>query len=440
VVDPVVGIVGGVATVLSFTPLAPVAAPIAIGSGVYLAGRTAFKQADYLNHGGEWGDRESLMNMGMIAATALPVGGSALRSIGMVRAGIPGSRALPGSIGALPMRSGTVTLAGREFAYNASPYAAQVANYTRTAGGLNMAAHGLDATAMAVGAPLVVQSGVDLAMHGGDMSGLELANSVLGLGTGVMGTGAGVRTIASYRPGRGPANPPETPGQQVPVLEPDAIIIPGENGGPEQIVVRGSTRSTRDLTPIAGRGNPDIVRVRAEDGQMVDAVVLGDQPAGADAIFVPKQGDVPRPQDVAGKTHVLLRDPATGAPLICLCEAMFPFRWVLWTLGECFPPDINPRKLAPPHQRPIPSSRSAGCDSRTNGRLANSMCRSSTARRARSTSPCRSIRPGHFPSPVPADATSMRQSIPSVQWRPSRSRRIISGRPSAARRTCEKCR
>jgi hypothetical protein len=316
VVDPVVGIVGGVATVLSFTPLAPIAAPIAIGSGVYLAGRTAFRQADYLNHGGEWGDKESLMNMGMIAATALPVGGSALRSVGMVRAGIPASRALPGSIGALPMKSGTINLAGREFAYTASPYASQVANYTRTAGGLNMAAHGLDATAMTIGAPLVVQSGVDLAMHGGEMSGLELANSVLGLGTGVMGTGAGVRTIATYRPGRGTGNQSDTPGQQVPVLEPDSIVIPGENGGPEQVVLLGSTRSTPDLTPIAGRGNPDIVRVRAEDGQMVDAVILGDQPASADAIFVPTHGSVPRPQDMAGKTHVLLRDPATGTPLI----------------------------------------------------------------------------------------------------------------------------
>jgi hypothetical protein len=313
--DPIVGIVGGVATVLSFTPLAPVAAPIAIGSGMYLAGRTAFKQADYLNHGGEWGDKESLMNMGMMAATALPVFGSGLRSIGMVRAGIPVSRALPGSIGALPMKSGTVTVAGREFAYKASPYAGQVANYTRTAGGLNMAAHGLDATAMTIGAPLVVQSGVDLAMHGGEMSGLELANSVLGLGTGVMGTGAGVRTIATYRPGRGTGNQSDTPGQQVPVLEPDSVIIPGENGGPEQVVL-GSTRSRPDLTPIAGRGNPDIVRVRAEDGQMVDAVILGDQPASADAIFVPTHGSVPRPQDMAGKTHVLLRDPATGTPLI----------------------------------------------------------------------------------------------------------------------------
>ena len=316
VVDPVVGIVGGVATVLSFTPLAPIAAPIAIGSGVYLAGRTAIKQADYLNHGGEWGDKESLMNMGMIAATALPVGGSALRSFGMVRAGIPASRALPGSIGALPMRSGTLNLAGREFTYTASPYATQVANYTRTAGGVNMAAHGLDATAMAVGAPLVVQSGVDLAMHGGDMSGLELANSVLGLGTGVMGTGAGVRTIATYRPGRGTGNLGDTPGRQTPALEPDAVIIPGENGGPEQVVVLGTARSTPDLTPIAGRGNPDIIRVRAEDGQMVDAVVLGDQPASTDAVFVPRHGELPRAQDVAGKTHVLLRDPATGAPLI----------------------------------------------------------------------------------------------------------------------------
>lgn len=316
VVDPVVGIVGGVATVLSFTPLAPVAAPIAIGSGVYLAGRTAFKQADYLNHGGEWGDKESLMNMGMIAATALPVGGSALRSFGMVRAGIPASRALPGSIGALPMKSGTINLAGREFAYTASPYATQVANYTRTAGGLNMAAHGLDATALTVGAPLVVQSGVDLAIHGGDMSGLELANSVLGLGTGVMGTGAGVRTIATYRPGRGTGNLADTLGQQTPVIEPDSIIIPGRDGGPEQIVVSGPTRTTADLTPIAGRGGADIIRVRAEDGQMVDAVVLGDQPTSADTIFVPRHGELPRTQDVAGKTHVLLRDPATGAPLI----------------------------------------------------------------------------------------------------------------------------
>ncbi|WP_394891645.1 enterotoxin A family protein [Mesorhizobium sp. AaZ16] len=316
VVDPVVGIVGGVATVLSFTPLAPVAAPIAIGSGVYLAGRTAFKQADYLNHGGEWGDKESLMNMGMMAATALPVGGSALRSFGMVRAGIPASRALPGSIGALPMKSGTINLAGREFAYTASPYATQVANYTRTAGGVNMAAHGLDATALTVGAPLVVQSGVDLAIHGGDMSGLELANSVLGLGTGVMGTGAGVRTIATYRPGRGTGNLTDTPGQQTPVIEPDSIIIPGRDGGPEQIVVSGSTRTTADLTPIAGRGGADIIRVRAEDGQMVDAVVLGDQPTSADTIFVHRHGELPRAQDVAGKTHVLLRDPATDAPLI----------------------------------------------------------------------------------------------------------------------------
>ncbi len=146
VVDPVVGLVGTGATLLSFTPLAPVAAPIAIGSGIYLGGRAVIRQSDYLDHGGEWGDTESLMNVASVAMTALPVIGSSMRTFGMAaRTEMSFGRSLQANFGAMRMKDSTFRLGGRNFNLQASPYAASARSYLNSARAMNVAAHGLEA-------------------------------------------------------------------------------------------------------------------------------------------------------------------------------------------------------------------------------------------------------------------------------------------------------
>lgn len=193
-VDPLIGLGTGIATVLSFTPLAPVAAPIAYTGAAYLGARALMKEVDYLNHGGEWDDGASLMNIGSVVTTVLPGVSSTFRTVGMAGKVALGEKeinalqAFRGSIGA--------TRAG-------SPLADATQTYMQSGTKLNKAAWGVDVGAVSAGLPLVGASIVDLASNGDQMSGLQFANAILGVGTGVTGTGLGIHGLRMLRPGTG---------------------------------------------------------------------------------------------------------------------------------------------------------------------------------------------------------------------------------------------
>ncbi|TIO53897.1 MAG: hypothetical protein E5X80_08430 [Mesorhizobium sp.] len=265
IIDPVVGLVGTVATVASFSGvLAPVAAPVALASGAYLGGRTAYMQTQYLTHGGEWGDSESLMNMGMMATVALPVGSSTLRTIGM--AGKPlatGARmslwnASRASIGAVRANSELATAAG---------------TYMRSTTTINRVARGMDWSAIGIGAPLMAASAHNLFLYGDQMSGLQLADALTGLGVGAIGTGMGVRNL----------------------------------------------RATKPQTQSSAMPRSGTIELVDETGRTITARHLGPPPKSSDDILLPEpdgtqpRGDDPRHQS---KTHILVRDPDTGEAVV----------------------------------------------------------------------------------------------------------------------------
>lgn len=268
IIDPVVGLVGTVATVASFSGvLAPVAAPVALASGVYLGGRAAYMQKQYLSHGGEWSDGESLMNMGMMATVTLPVGSSTLRTIGM--AGKPlasGTRmslwnASRASIGAVSANSELATAAA--------------GTYMRSTTTLNRVARGMDWGAIGVGVPLMAASAHNLFLYGDQMSGLQLADALTGLGVGAVGTGMGVRNLRATKP-----------------------------------------QQTQPSAPLPRAGTIELVD---ETGQTITARHLGAPPKNLDDILLPEpdgtqpRGDDPRHQS---KTHILVRDPDTGEAFV----------------------------------------------------------------------------------------------------------------------------
>ncbi|MFD2057409.1 LysM peptidoglycan-binding domain-containing protein [Mesorhizobium calcicola] len=188
VVDPLVGIGTGIATILSFTPAAPIAAPLAYTGAAYLGTRAVINQVNHLEHGGEWDDRESLMNIASAATTVLPMASSGLRTIGLAGKEMTALQAFRGSIGAT--RSG-------------SSLALETRSYMQSTAGLNKAAWGMDVGSVIVGAPLLATSAYDLAVNGDQMNGLQLANALTGLGTGITGTGLGIHGLRTLRPGTG---------------------------------------------------------------------------------------------------------------------------------------------------------------------------------------------------------------------------------------------
>ncbi|TSE02890.1 LysM peptidoglycan-binding domain-containing protein [Mesorhizobium intechi] len=234
VVDPLVGIGTGIATILSFTPAAPVAAPLAYTGAAYLGTRAVINEVNHLDHGGEWYDAESLTNIASAATTVLPMASSGLRTIGMAAksetflAGLSASpRAFAGSIGAT--RSDWAL-------------ASETRTYMQSSARLNKAAWGLDVGSVIVGAPLLATSAYDLAANGDQMNGLQLANALTGLGTGVTGTGLGIHGLRTLRPGTGEQAAPNAPGANPP---------PG-NGGPFQQPPGG--KGPRQSPPALGSG------------------------------------------------------------------------------------------------------------------------------------------------------------------------------------------
>ncbi|MER9231646.1 LysM peptidoglycan-binding domain-containing protein [Mesorhizobium sp. M0622] len=219
VVDPLVGIGTGIATILSFTPAAPIAAPLAYTGAAYLGTRAVINQVNHLEHGGEWDDTESLMNVASVATTVLPMASSGLRTIGlagreMTAAGLAGKemtalQAFRGSIGATR---------------SSSPLALETRTYMQSTAGLNKAAWGADIGSVIVGAPLLATSAYDLAVNGDQMNGLQLANALTGLGTGIAGTGLGIHGLRTLRPGTGTQASANGPGANQ----------PPSSGGPHQ--------------------------------------------------------------------------------------------------------------------------------------------------------------------------------------------------------------
>ncbi|MCF6118253.1 LysM peptidoglycan-binding domain-containing protein [Mesorhizobium muleiense] len=240
-IDPIVGIGTGVATILSFTPAAPIAAPIALAGAAYLGTRAAINQHEHISRGGEWTDTQSIMNVVSIATTVLPLGSSAMRLGGLVRAGVPRGTAFMASIG------GTRTT---------NTYADDIAQYMRSGATSNRIAYGIDATTVAAAVPLVGVSGYDMVVNGGDMNGLQLASSMINFGAGAFGTGMGIRGL-SVRPGSGQTGTGshgQNPQQGADGPVPDGVVPPPGN-------------TTGRLAIAAGdSGRPMVIHEQGHDG------------------------------------------------------------------------------------------------------------------------------------------------------------------------------
>jgi uncharacterized protein (DUF433 family) len=251
-IDPIVGIGTAVATVASFTPLAPVAAPIAIAGGAYLGTRAAINQHEHISRGGDWTDTQSIMNVASIVTTALPLGSSALRMGGLVRAGLPRGTAFMASIG------GTR-------ATNA--YADDIAQFMQSGAKSNRIAYGIDATTVAAAVPLVGVSGYDIVVNGGEMNGLQFANAVLNFGAGVFGAGMGIRGL-SIRPGSGQTG---DHGQNAQQGTPDGLV-------PEGVIPPPNDTTGRPAITAGDRGRPMVVHEQGPDGvyRPTDKVVFHD--------------------------------------------------------------------------------------------------------------------------------------------------------------------
>jgi hypothetical protein len=167
VADGTVGVVTSVATIMSFTPLAPVAAPIAIAGGTYLGVRAATRLADMAAaHGQSWLSKEGMLDLSMVATSALPLAAGSFRLVGLLRSGMSVAPALRTGFGAFYFRN---PLAGPFPA----TYAADAHLLMADGGALFATAKGLDMASMTIGTPLMVESGYDTAVHWNEMSGFD---------------------------------------------------------------------------------------------------------------------------------------------------------------------------------------------------------------------------------------------------------------------------
>lgn len=322
-VDPLIGLGTGIATVLSFTPLAPVAAPIAYTGAAYLGARALIKEVDYLNHGGEWDDGASLMNIGSVVTTVLPGFSSTFRTVGMAGKVAIGEKeinalqAFRGSIGA--------TRAG-------SPLADATRTYMQSGTKLNKAAWGVDVGAVAAGLPLVGASIIDLASNGNQMSGLQFANAILGVGTGVTGTGLGIHGLRTLRPGTGEeANPASFDADASPDYTDSSTSGPaiGHSGKPMKLLeadADGAFVDTGELVyhdpafPVI-RQDVDDAGSASEPGTALVPVSRsstkpeGDAPADSDPIVVPGEvvlANTQRPLIWDPQSRSFTGDPASS--------------------------------------------------------------------------------------------------------------------------------
>ncbi|MFQ3786228.1 DUF4781 domain-containing protein [Halomonas sp. A29] len=247
IVDPLVGIGTGVATVLSFTPAAPVAVPLALLGSGYLGYRAFEHQRNHMQRGGNWNDLESGLNYLSIATTFLPVKAGGFRMVGMARNS------------SLNMTRGEVFLASIGAVKPNSALAANANTYMRSTDVWNRLARGADWGAITTGLPLMGVSGYQLAVNGDQMNGLQKFDAVLGLSTGFAGTGLGIYGLRTTRPLREPTvtptpkpDGPPSPdgGGSTPLPRPD-MDTSGVTGGTSQRPSADGTQSGRD-TPVPG--------------------------------------------------------------------------------------------------------------------------------------------------------------------------------------------
>ncbi len=195
------GIVAGAATIVSFVPGGQWAIPIAIASGAALGSKALYKEGEHLLQGGDF-DSQSAWNIATGVTAFLPVGAGALRTFGLARSGLTTSKAFAGGFGMARMSDASWGVGKLRVNVTQSPYAGQVASYMQSGSKLTNVAWGLDAGGVVTGVPLLAKSAEDLAMHGGEMSFAELANTIMSIGTGAVGTGLGGRGLLYNIPGR----------------------------------------------------------------------------------------------------------------------------------------------------------------------------------------------------------------------------------------------
>ncbi|EKF17672.1 SAM-dependent methyltransferase [Nitratireductor pacificus] len=198
IADATIGIVGAAAEgVALLFPLArPLAQPIAMGTGLYLGGKQI--KEEFVDHwlvqGGNL-DEQSFWALAGGLTISLPMAASVGRGVGLRRTGMSWGHALAGGFDmASASGRGLMSFGG------ALPSEAAVREAMKTMRGsgsraLNRTILGLDAGGLLVGLPLLGQSLAELIERGGDMSLVEIADSIVGLSMGTIGTGLSIRGL-----------------------------------------------------------------------------------------------------------------------------------------------------------------------------------------------------------------------------------------------------
>jgi LysM repeat protein len=182
-VDIGVGIVTGLATIASLTPLAPVAAPVAMAGGAYFAIRGGEELVSLHDHGVSLTAPQAYQLWFQTALSALPLGGGFLRSAGLFGDGMTATAALRTGFGAIGA---------------STPYSADATALMADGGGVYTAAKVLDTIAMIAGAPQLAASapGAFQAMFGGKgEGGWQRTDDVLSFFSGAFATGMGARGL-----------------------------------------------------------------------------------------------------------------------------------------------------------------------------------------------------------------------------------------------------
>ena len=192
IADYAVGGLTAVATIASFTPLAPIAAPIAFAGGAYLGVRSAMRLGDMHEHGQSWNSREGYMEMGSLAASFLPIAAGSLRAGLLFREGMEASAALRSGFGAFYFKNPMTKLLPASYAPDAQLIMSQGGRMFRLA-------KGFDGAAMTIGAPLLVTSVHDTFAYWDGMSGWDRASSVANVASGIFATGMGAHNWLASR-------------------------------------------------------------------------------------------------------------------------------------------------------------------------------------------------------------------------------------------------
>jgi LysM repeat protein len=242
--DTTAGIVTSIATIASFIPgLDVVAIPVAIAGGTYLGVRSGMDLADMSEHGQSWFSKEGMLDLAMVATSALPLGAGGFRLAGLMRAGMDFGPALSTSFNVF----GRADLAAGPFSASTNVGAAKL--LMDTGPGAFKAARGLDLTGTAIGAPLMAYTGYNTIANWNEMSGFDKLNNALGFASGLYAAGMGVHNNSKLpdtgwqRPqydgqaagpgyvwARSPANGDIVPAKVFPGLMPSVTPLLGPDG------------------------------------------------------------------------------------------------------------------------------------------------------------------------------------------------------------------